>query len=172
MRAHDAVLAEPPSTPYAGQQNRIINALSEEEIAELLKGEGMGMARAAELNGYPGPIHVLTLARELKLTPTQRQQIQAIFDRMNAAAKPLGAKLVEHDRVLDQAFADRGLPASARLRRPGRCDAPSSRIAIKARGGLGDAATTPKPFWLRGRSEFPGFRLDGRTPSSEMRHDL
>jgi Spy/CpxP family protein refolding chaperone len=101
------VLAEPPSTPYAGQQNRIIKALSEEEIAELLNGEGMGMAKAAELNGYPGPLHVLTLARELKLTPTQRQQIHAIFDRMSVAAKPLGAELVEHERMLDQAFAKR-----------------------------------------------------------------
>jgi Spy/CpxP family protein refolding chaperone len=100
------VLADSRSTPYAGQQSRIIKALSEEDIAALLKGEGMGMAKAAELNGYPGPIHVLTLARELELTPTQRQQIQAIFDRMSAAAKPLGAELVEHERMLDQAFAE------------------------------------------------------------------
>jgi hypothetical protein len=57
------VLAEPPSTPYAGQQHRIIKALSEEEIAALLKGEGLGMAKAAELNGYPGPLHVLTLVK-------------------------------------------------------------------------------------------------------------
>jgi hypothetical protein len=64
------VLAEPPSTPYADQQHRIIKALSEEEIAALLKGEGLGMAKAAELNGYPGPLHVLTLARELELSPT------------------------------------------------------------------------------------------------------
>jgi len=99
------VLADSRSTPYAGQQSRIIKALSEEDIAALLKGEGMGMAKAAELNGYPGPIHVLTLALELELTPTQRQQIQAIFDRMSAAAKPLGAELVEHERMLDQAFA-------------------------------------------------------------------
>ena len=99
------VLAESPSTPYAGQQSRIIKALSEEDIAALLKGEGMGMAKAAELNGYPGPIHVLALARELELTPTQRQEIQASFDRMSAAAKPLGAELVEHERMLDQAFA-------------------------------------------------------------------
>jgi Spy/CpxP family protein refolding chaperone len=99
------VLADPPSTPYAGQQNRMIKALSEQDIAGLLKGEGMGMAKAAELNGYPGPLHVLTLARELELTPTQRQQIQVIFDRMSAAAKPLGAELVEHERMLDQAFA-------------------------------------------------------------------
>jgi hypothetical protein len=36
------VLGEPPSTPYAGQQNRIVKALSEEDIAALLKGEGLG----------------------------------------------------------------------------------------------------------------------------------
>jgi Spy/CpxP family protein refolding chaperone len=99
------VLAEPPSTPYAGQQHRIIKALSEGEIAALLKGEGLGMAKAAELNGYPGPLHVLTLARELELSPMQRQQIRAVFDRMSAAAKPLGAELVAHERMLDQAFA-------------------------------------------------------------------
>jgi hypothetical protein len=39
------------------------------------------------------------------LTEPQRQQAQAIFDRMNAAAKPLGAELVEREQVLDQLFA-------------------------------------------------------------------
>jgi len=67
----------------------------------------MGMAKAAELNGYPGPKHVLTLAEELKLTASQRQEIQAVFDRMNAAAKPLGTELVERERALDQQFAKR-----------------------------------------------------------------
>jgi Spy/CpxP family protein refolding chaperone len=79
-------------------------ALSTDDIAALLNGEGMGMAKAAELNGYPGPRHVLDLAVELKLTPDQRQQIQAIFDRMSAAAKPLGAELVARERVFDQLF--------------------------------------------------------------------
>ena len=65
----------------------------------------MGMAEAAELNGYPGPAHVLTLAKELKLTESQRQQVQAIFQRMTAAAKPLGAKLVEREQALDELFA-------------------------------------------------------------------
>ena len=53
------VLADTPSRPYAGQQVRTIKALSDDDIAALRKGEGMGMARAAELNGYPGPKHVL-----------------------------------------------------------------------------------------------------------------
>ena len=39
------------ANPYAGQQARMIKALSDEDIAVLRKGEGMGMAKAAELNG-------------------------------------------------------------------------------------------------------------------------
>jgi Spy/CpxP family protein refolding chaperone len=97
------VLADNPM-PYAGQQSRQIKALSDDDIAALLKGDGMGFAKAAELNGYPGPKHVLDLAQQLKLTEAQRQQVQAIFDRMSAAAKPLGAELVERERLLDQLF--------------------------------------------------------------------
>jgi hypothetical protein len=92
-------------TPYAGQKTRQIKALSDDDIAALLKGEGMGYAKAAELNGYPGPKHVLDLAAQLKLTVTQRRQIEAIFDRMSTAAKPLGAELVERERTLDEEFA-------------------------------------------------------------------
>ena len=99
------VLAQHAATPYAGQQTRTIKALSPEDITGLLEGEGMGMAKAAELNGYPGPVHVLALARELDLTAKQRERVQAIYDRMSAAAKPLGAELIEHERVLDQSFA-------------------------------------------------------------------
>src|SRR4051794_40771771 len=66
------VVADPPSAPYSGQQARSIKALSPENIAALLTGEGMGMAKAAELNGYPGPAHVLALAKELNLTEAQR----------------------------------------------------------------------------------------------------
>ena len=96
------VLAE---TPYAGQQERSIKALSDEDLVALRKGEGMGMAKAAELNGYPGPRHVLQLAAQLGLTEAQRRDVQAIFDRMSAAAKPLGAELIERERTLDQLFA-------------------------------------------------------------------
>jgi Spy/CpxP family protein refolding chaperone len=45
------------------------------------------------------------LAKELKLTESQRQQVQVIFDRMSAAAKPLGAELVGREQVLDGLFA-------------------------------------------------------------------
>jgi hypothetical protein len=68
------VLAQHAATPYAGQQTRTIKALSPEDIAGLLEGEGMGMAKAAELNDYPDPVHVLALARELDLTASQRER--------------------------------------------------------------------------------------------------
>jgi len=97
--------AENSPTPYAGQQARAIKALSDEDIASLQKGEGMGLAKAAELNGYPGPVHVLALAAQLGLTENQHRQVTAIFERMSAAAKPLGAELIAHEQALDQLFA-------------------------------------------------------------------
>jgi hypothetical protein len=100
-----ALATDLPPTPYAGQQTRSIKALSDEDISALQKGEGMGMAKAAELNGYPGPAHVLTLADQLRLTDGQRQIVTAIHDRMTASAKALGAELLTHEQVLDQYFA-------------------------------------------------------------------
>ena len=45
------------------------HACHEQERAALERGEGFGMALAADRNGYPGPRHVLELKAELKLTP-------------------------------------------------------------------------------------------------------
>ena len=89
---------------YAGQQSRDIKALSAQEQADLLAGLGMGMARAGELNHYPGPAHVLELKDKLTLTPGQATAVAASFERMAAAAKPLGAALVHEERELDAAF--------------------------------------------------------------------
>jgi hypothetical protein len=97
--------ADMPASPYAGQQARTIKALSDEEIAALRNGEGLGMAKAAELNGYPGPLHVLALAAQLELTERQQREVMAIFNRMSAAAKPLGGELIAHEQALDQLFA-------------------------------------------------------------------
>jgi Spy/CpxP family protein refolding chaperone len=107
-------LADSSPTSYAGQQTRSIKALSEEDIVALLNAEGMGMAKAAELNGYPGPKHVLTLANELKLTEAQRQQVQVIFEQMSAAARPLGMEIIGREVLLDRLFA-KGEMTSDRL---------------------------------------------------------
>ena len=99
-----ALICQADVTEYSGQQNREIKALSETEISGYLEGRGMGFAKAAELNGYPGPAHVLELADELVLTPEQRARAQALKDSMKNAAT-LGARLVHTERRLDTLFA-------------------------------------------------------------------
>lgn len=103
-----AVLVALPATAqtagYVGQQTRDVKALSAGEMADLLAGRGMGLARAAELNHYPGPAHVLELRGKLMLTADQLARVQESFDRMAGLAKPLGAELVERERTLDDAF--------------------------------------------------------------------
>src|SRR6478735_9303914 len=89
------VTAANAQTPYAGMQTRSIKALSETQVADLGAGRGMGLALAAELNGYPGPSHVLELADRLELSADQRSRIKGLFDSMKAEAVPLGAKLIE-----------------------------------------------------------------------------
>jgi hypothetical protein len=102
LLASTAVFAQ---TPYAGMQTRPIKALSEQQLADLAAGRGMGLALAAELNGYPGPSHVLELADRLELSTDQRASIQRLFDSMKAEALPLGSKLIEQEADLDKQFA-------------------------------------------------------------------
>lgn len=96
-------------TPYAGMQTRSIKALSDREIADLGAGRGMGLALAAELNGYPGPSHVLELADRLELSAEQKDSVQKLFDSMKAEAVPLGTRLIEQEAELDKQFADRSM---------------------------------------------------------------
>ena len=93
--------------PYAGTQTRSIKALSDQQVADLGAGRGMALAMAAELNGYPGPSHVLELADKLELTPDQRRRIKAMFDAMKADAVLLGSKLIEQEADLNKQFASR-----------------------------------------------------------------
>ena len=102
-------------SPYAGEQTRPIKALSEGEVTQLLNGHGMGLARAAELNSYPGPRHVLDLAEELKLTPAQTTELNRVFDAMKAAALPLGRELVARETELDRLFTGHTASSTAVL---------------------------------------------------------
>jgi hypothetical protein len=96
-------------SPYAGMQERSIKALSEQQIADLKAGRGMGLALPAELNGYPGPVHVLELSDQLGLSVEQKARVQSLFDSMKAEAVPLGAKLLEQEAALDEQFASRSV---------------------------------------------------------------
>ena len=100
-----AAQQHPAGQPYAGMQTRSIKALSDQQIADLKAGRGMGLALPAELNGYPGPAHVLELADQLGLTADQKARIQNLFDSMKAEAVPLGAKLLDQEAMLDRQFA-------------------------------------------------------------------
>ena len=97
--------AQSGHSPYAGQQKREIKALSQEDVEGYLTGQGMGFAKAAELNHYPGPKHVLELARELLLEKEQIDQTKGAYDRMHKDAVSLGRKIVEKERFLDHLFA-------------------------------------------------------------------
>jgi Spy/CpxP family protein refolding chaperone len=99
--------------PYAGLQARPIKALSAQQIDDLKAGRGMGLALPAELNGYPGPSHVLELSDRLGLSANQRARMRALFDEMKAEAVPLGERLITQETDLDRQFAERRVtPAS------------------------------------------------------------
>jgi hypothetical protein len=100
--------------PYAGFERRTIKALSEQQIADLSAGRGMSLALAAELNGYPGPVHVLENAQALKLTPQQEELTRSLLEAMKSEAIPLGARLIEQEAALDHLFAAKKI-ASANL---------------------------------------------------------
>jgi len=92
--------------PYAGMQDRAIAALSDTDIAALEAGEGWGLALPAELNGWPGPRHVLDMGDRLGLSARQRGQVERLFGLMQAEAQRVGANYIAAERALDAAFDD------------------------------------------------------------------
>jgi Spy/CpxP family protein refolding chaperone len=103
------VAAQAQTSPYVGQESRDIKALSPQEVDDLLNARGMALAKAAELNGYPGPAHTLEWTAELKLSPAQVSSIKEIKGRLDEAAKPLGTQIVARERELDRRFASGGI---------------------------------------------------------------
>ncbi|MCH8503710.1 MAG: hypothetical protein LAT50_05240 [Ectothiorhodospiraceae bacterium] len=91
---------------YVDLQQRQVSGLSNEELDQLRSGEGMGMALAAELNGYPGPRHVLDLAEELALSDGQRDMTTTLFERMQREASAAGERYIRKERALDALFAE------------------------------------------------------------------
>jgi Spy/CpxP family protein refolding chaperone len=102
-----------PASPYAGLETRSIKALSSEQIADLKAGRGMGLALPAELNGYPGPVHVLELADRLELTEEQRKRVQEFHTAMKAETVPLGERLIAQETDLDRLFATKSVTTAS-----------------------------------------------------------
>lgn len=99
------------ASPYVSQQASPIRGLSPQEVEDLLQGRGAGFARTAELNGYPGPRHVLDLADPLGLEPRQRAVAESLFAAMGAAARELGREILEREQRLSAAFASHTVSA-------------------------------------------------------------
>ena len=102
--------------PYAGQQLREIKALSAQEQQDWLDGKGIGLAKTAELNGYPGPLHVTENAAALSLTASQRDATARLMAAHKGDVKALGKQLIEAEQALDEAFR-RGAPSEAQVNR-------------------------------------------------------
>lgn len=144
------------ASPYAGQETQELKALSESDIEGLLAGQGMGYAKTAELNGYPGPLHVLELAEELDLSEEQQAETQEIFNQMQALAKSLGAELVAAERQLDELFRNKSVDESTLSEltiKIGRVEAQLREVHLHAhlrQAQLLSARQTAKYMSLRG----------------------
>ena len=109
---HSGHIANNTTSKYIGQEGRIIKSLSPEDIESLQTGTGDafgGMAKLAELNGYPGPRHVLDLTNELKLSDEQRKNITTIYDDMKEKAIELGQKIVNIERIANEQFVNKSI---------------------------------------------------------------
>jgi Spy/CpxP family protein refolding chaperone len=86
------------------------------KMSQYLSGEGMGYAKAAELNHFPGPAHVLELADRLDLSSEQRAATRKLMDEHKREARAIGAKLVDAERALEALFRNAEVEPAALAR--------------------------------------------------------
>lgn len=96
--------AHPGHSQYVGQQHRDVTTLSAQDLSALSQGQGWGLARPAELNGVPGPAHLLELAEQIGLSSSQRDVLERMYERMKTEAIELGSQYVEAERAIDSYF--------------------------------------------------------------------
>jgi Spy/CpxP family protein refolding chaperone len=132
-----ALTAQHTHSPYAAGQSAEVKTLTAEEVASIRAGEGMGLAKPAELNAYPGPRHVLDLADSLDLTTAQRERTRALFEAMTAEAIVAGDAVIEAERELDALFASGSVdPAALDRRLAAVADARAALAAVHLRAHL------------------------------------
>jgi Spy/CpxP family protein refolding chaperone len=71
----------------------------------LENAEGAGMAAYADVNGYPGPRHVLEMQALLGLTDDQVKDIESISDEMSEKARVKGEAIIAEEGKLASVFA-------------------------------------------------------------------
>lgn len=95
---------QPTTDSYAGQQERSIASLSSTDIEQLQQGGGWGLAKPAELNGFPGPLHLLELVHEIELSEAQEIAINKLYEEMRSEAIMAGEMYLQAEFALDEAF--------------------------------------------------------------------
>jgi hypothetical protein len=130
----------------------------------------MGLARAAELNGYPGPMHVLELSGPLGLSREQVARTEALYASMKARAIEAGRALVEAERELDMLFREQRIDeaklASA-LQRVGAHQVDVRRVHLAAH--LSQAAILTPPQIAR-YAELRGYAGETQRPPDDAQH--
>jgi Spy/CpxP family protein refolding chaperone len=96
--------AQQHTSDYAQWRGREIKALSEQQLADLREGKGMGLSLPAELNGAPGPLHALEMRAALDISEAQAAELARIIAQMKANAQRLGPEVIRAERELDTAF--------------------------------------------------------------------
>jgi hypothetical protein len=107
-----AAAASNEASTYAGLEHRSIKALSEQQVDDLRRGRGMGLALAAELNHYPGPVHVVEASGALGLSAEQLQRTEALLGALRADAIPIGQSIITLEAELEARFASGAAEAS------------------------------------------------------------
>jgi len=99
----------PPAAAADAEQapHRRMEAYQREIDAVTADGRGAGLAFAADQNGYPGPLHVLELTRELGITPEQQARMRGLFETMLQDARTRAGRLAAAEARLARLFADR-----------------------------------------------------------------
>jgi hypothetical protein len=115
-RAESGGPAPPPAgipAPHRDAPDSEIPGLGADEVAELREGSGMGQARVAEVQGYPGPRPVLDAwtAGQLPLSSKQVSRVQEIARAMASEARRLGGLVLDAERELALAFRNAGVDA-------------------------------------------------------------
>lgn len=159
-------------SPYAGQEQQALKALTPEQVTGLLNGEGMGYARVAELNQYPGPRHILDLADQLRITDEQRAATEQIFAAMQTEAKRLGQELITQEVALEAVFRQpeaMDTEVQALLREIGLLEANLRWTHLRAHLAMKRLLTSEQLQHydaLRGYTEGPGAHDGGHTGHS------
>lgn len=72
----------------------------------LLNAEGMGLASYAEMNGFPGPKHVMELKDQLGLTTDQLKKTEGLRNGVELSGKLTGKEIVHEEEELYKLFEE------------------------------------------------------------------